>query len=214
MYIVLIIIFATIATKLLYKELKFRQERHKNPVPASPKGGPFFDSRLRKKLQPTELILKRSGITKGMTVLDLGCGSGAYTTDTARAVGKNGLVYAVDLQDEMLAQLKAKLQKEEFHNLNNIKIVKANASKLPFKPNTFDLVYLIDVLQEIPNSLKALIEIKRVLKPNGILAITEYFMDPDFAFKSAAVKLCEKAGFIKQNIQGWFFFYTARFTRS
>src|SRR3989344_8170717 len=97
---------------LVVNEIKFRITRKKNPVPASAKSGQFFDSKLRKFLQPPKYIINRSGIKKGMTILDLGCGSGAYITDAAKLVGKHGTVYGTDLQDEMLSQLKRKLEKD------------------------------------------------------------------------------------------------------
>jgi len=213
MYIFLLVALfvAFILGRLLIKELQFRSERHKNPVPASPKSGPFFDSNFRKILQPSALIMSRSGIYKGMTVLDLGCGSGAYATETAKLVGKNGKVYATDLQQEMLSQLKNKLKLDEFKNTKNIVVKQADATKLPFKSNMFDLVYMVDVLQEIPDRKKALMEIKRVLKPTGILSITEYFMDPDFVFKSQTISMCEAAGFKKVKVFGSFFHYTIQF---
>ena len=54
--------------------------------------GRFLDSDLRRWLQPSAKMIKRSGIKQGMTVLDLGCGSGAFTPFVARTVGEKGKV--------------------------------------------------------------------------------------------------------------------------
>ncbi len=64
--------------------------------------GRFLDSDIRRRLQPPDTIIERSGIKQNMIVLDLGCGSGAFTLFVARVVGKRGKVYAVDIQPAML----------------------------------------------------------------------------------------------------------------
>jgi len=55
--------------------------------------------------------------------------------------------------------------------------------KLPFDDNSFDVVYTVTVLQELPDKNRALKEMKRVLKPGGILAVTEFLPDPDYPLK-------------------------------
>jgi ubiquinone/menaquinone biosynthesis C-methylase UbiE len=70
---------------------------------------------------------------------------------------------------------------------------------------------MVTVFGEIPERKKALKEIKRVLKPNGILAITELFLDPDYLLKSTIKKLGEDVEFKLDNISGNFWNYTIRF---
>ena len=60
--------------------------------------GYFLDSDLRRAMQPPEQIIERSGVRAGMKVLEIGCGSGGYTTFVARAVGPEGEVAALDIQ--------------------------------------------------------------------------------------------------------------------
>jgi ubiquinone/menaquinone biosynthesis C-methylase UbiE len=175
--------------------------------------GRFLDSDYRRKMQSPDKLIIRSGIKEGMTVLELGCGSGAFTTFVARAVGDQGKVFALDIQPEMLEQLKNKLKRPENKNIKNIVPVEGNAYDLPFEDNSFDLVYTITVLQEIPDKNKALNEVIMVLKPNGILAVTEFLPDPDYPFKSTTVKDGENAGFILDAVEGSFWNYTARFKK-
>ena len=66
--------------------------------------GRLLDSDLRRAVQQPSTIIARSGIRKGMKVLEVGCGSGAYTTYVARAVGPEGTVYALDIQPGMLGR--------------------------------------------------------------------------------------------------------------
>lgn len=143
----------------------------------------------------------------------MGCGSGAYTTFVARAVGPQGKVYALDIQPGMLVQLRKKLEKPGNRDIANIEPVQASAYQLPFTDETLDLVCMITVLQEIPDRRRALVEALRVLKPGGILAITEFFPDPDYPAKSTTVKQVESAGFTKEAVEGSFWNYTARFRK-
>jgi ubiquinone/menaquinone biosynthesis C-methylase UbiE len=146
-----------------------------------------------------------------MKVLEIGCGSGAFTTFAARVVGNKGIVYALDIQPDMLYQLENKLSQSKNKDINNIKLLVSSAYNLPFENNSIDLVYMVTVFGEIPDRKKALKEIKRVLKPNGILAITELFLDPDYLLKSTIKKLGEDVEFKLDNITGNFWNYTIRF---
>jgi len=181
------------------------------PSPAPAFMGRILDSDLRRKMQSPEKVIQRSGIQKGMQVLEIGCGSGAITTFVARAVGNKGNVHALDIQPKMLQQLENKLSQPENRDITNIKLIESSAYDLPFDDNSLDLVFMVTVFGEIPDHDKALKEIKRVLKPGGILAITEMFLDPDYLLKSTVTKKGGKAGFILDQISGSFWDYTIRF---
>jgi ubiquinone/menaquinone biosynthesis C-methylase UbiE len=176
------------------------------PAPAFT--GYILDSNYRRSMQPPDKIIQRSGIREGMQVLEVGCGSGAFTTFIARAVGERGKVYALDIEPKMLKQLENKLARTENKDIKNVKLVQSSAYELPFEDNSFDLVYMITVLQEIPDRNRALQQVKRVLKPGGILAVTEFFPDPDYPWKSTTVKLGKQAGFTLDEVTGSFFNYT------
>ena len=184
---------------------------HREPAPAF--FGPFLDSTFRRWRQPPEQLIERSGIKRGMTVLDLGCGPGTFTTFAARAVGKRGRVYAVDIQPAMLKQLEHKLSRPENQDIKNVELKQASAYELPFKDETLDLVYMVTVLQEIPDTGRALREIKRVLKPGGILAVSELLPDPDYPLRSTTIKLGQREGFIPDASLGNLWNYTVRFRK-
>lgn len=175
--------------------------------------GFILDTDYRRKLQKPSKIIERSGIKKGMKVLEIGCGSGAFTTFVAREVSKEGKVYALDIQPKMLEQLRKKLAKNEHKDIKNIEIIEANAQKLPFEDNSMDLVYMVTVLPEIPNQHEALLETKRVLRPGGILAVTEFMVDPDYPLMKTVVKQGEKAGFVMEEKSGNMWHYTVRFKK-
>jgi len=175
--------------------------------------GRFLDSDVRRRLQPPDKIIERSGVKPGMIVVDLGCGSGAFTPFVARAVGEQGKVYAVDIQPAMLQQLEHKLAKAENQDIKNIELKQANAYDLPFEENSIDLVYMVTVLPEIPDRGRALREVRRVLKPDGILAVTEFLPDPDYPLRSTTVKLCQREGFVLDDNLGNLWNYTVRFSK-
>ncbi len=184
---------------------------HRDPAPAFI--GRFLDSEVRRWVQPADKLIERSGIKQGMTVLDLGCGSGAFTTFVARAVGKQGRVYAVDIQAAMLKQLERKLARAENQDIKNIELKQASAYQLPLEDGSLDLVYMVTVLEEIPDRGKALREIRRALKPGGILSVTEFLPDPDYPLRSTVIKTCQCEGFVLDDSRGNLWNYTVRFKK-
>jgi ubiquinone/menaquinone biosynthesis C-methylase UbiE len=198
------IIFILIVIRIIRKLYQF-------PAPAYV--GRVLDSDFRRFFQPPEAIIERSGIKAGMTVLELGCGSGAYTTYMARAVGEQGKLYAVDIQPAMLRQLEHKLIKAENKDIRNIELKEASAYELPFADGSIDLACMVTVLMEIPDRGRALREVERVLKPGGILAVTEFFPDPDYLLRATVIKIGEREGFVFDESQGSFWNYTVKFKK-
>ena len=210
---IIITILLIILTIFILWQVFIRLLRRYFDFPAPAFIGNFLDSDFRRRMQPPDKIISRSGIKKGMKILEVGCGSGAFTTFVARAAGDKGEVFALDIQPEMLKQIENKLKQPENSDIKNIHLIEGDALNIPLEDNYFDLVYAITVFQEIPDKNKALKEMKRVLKPNGILAITEFLPDPDYPFKSTTVKIGTSEGFISDDVEGSFWNYTARFIK-
>lgn len=104
---------------------------------------------------------------QGKNVLEIGCGIGTDGLQFA----KNGAVYTgVDLTERAIGT--AKIQFNKFNVSGTF--MQANAEKLPFKDNTFDLVYSFGVLHHTPHPQKAFNEVYRVLKPGGKAIIMLY----------------------------------------
>ena len=210
--VLLIVLLVILAFPILWLTLaKLVRKLYHFPAPAFI--GQLLDSGYRRRVQPPAQLIERSGIKKGMQVLDLGCGSGAFTTFIARAVGEKGKVFALDIQADMLKQLERKLSVPENRDIKNIKLIEGNAYELPFDNGSLDLVNMVTVLQEIPDRNRTLHEVKRVLKPGGLFAVTELFPDPDSPWKSTTIKFGEAAGFVVDKVSGNFFNYTVRFRK-
>ncbi len=118
-----------------------------------------------------------------------------------------------DVQSAMLRQLEQKLARAENQDIRNVELKKASAYELPFADDFFDLAYMVTVLMEIPDRGRALREVKRVLKPGGTLAVTEFFPDPDYPFRSTVIKTGKREGLSLDGSQGNFWNYTVRFKK-
>jgi 2-polyprenyl-6-hydroxyphenyl methylase/3-demethylubiquinone-9 3-methyltransferase len=105
-------------------------------------------------------VLEALGPLAGRRVLDLGCGKGRF----ARALSNQGArVVALDLAAGMLAQARG------------MDRVRASAKRLPFGPRTFDAVVAVEVFEHLePVALEGTLdELRRVLRPGGLLAIVD-----------------------------------------
>jgi ubiquinone/menaquinone biosynthesis C-methylase UbiE len=86
--------------------------------------------------------------------------------------------------------------------LSNVETHVASAYDLPVPSASVDRAFLITVLMEIPDPNRALAELHRVIKPNGVLSITEQFPDPDYPFASETIQRVE-AGLGIRNTNFW-----------
>ena len=153
-------------------------------------------------------ILDRVGIQPGDTVLEVGPGPGTFTLDAAQRAGPEGTVFAVDIQPEMIARLEQRLQKA---GTSNIETRVASAYELPIEDATIDRAFLVTVLPEIPDPVRALREIRRTLKPGGRISITEEFPDPDYPRQSTTNRWVQAAGFELEERHGNWWLYTLNF---
>ncbi|CAN5770359.1 class I SAM-dependent methyltransferase [soil metagenome] len=168
-----------------------------------------LDHPLRMKYRDPVETLGHFGFAPGMTVLDLGCGTGTFTVEMARMVGENGIVHAVDLQAPLIEQTRMRLG--ETGLLNRVHLHCCGAYQLPLPDDSVDLAVLIATLAEIPNKLLVLAELSRVLKPGARLAISEELPDPAYVPPVTASKWLTEAGFRFGGQLGTFFCYSMIF---
>jgi ubiquinone/menaquinone biosynthesis C-methylase UbiE len=110
--------------------------------------------------------------------------------------------------------LKKARRKLEAQGLVNAGCALADASLLPFKEDSFDTLFLVAVLGEIANQKAFLSEARRILKPEGVLSISEHLPDPDFSSLSKVKSLVEKEGFEFSERYGARWNYTANFMKA
>ena len=168
----------------------------------------FIDNPGRRRLQPPDETAVRHGIQPGMVVLDIGPGNGTYTLAAARRVGPTGKVFAVDIEPRMIARVEKKMAES---GLNNVEARVADVYDLPFADESFDVITMIAVLGEIPEPARALAECHRVLRADGILAISELLPDPDYKRPVTLRREVEAAGFYYREQSGNIMVYAMLF---
>jgi len=105
----------------------------------------------------------------GMRLLDCGCGPGSITVDLAQAVAPGDTI-GIDLREDALAQARA-LARER--RIANVTFQAASIYQLPFPERSFDAAFVCAVLQHLAAPLAALQEIRRVLKPGGVIGVAD-----------------------------------------
>ncbi|MBN1431127.1 MAG: class I SAM-dependent methyltransferase [Anaerolineae bacterium] len=151
------------------------------------------------------VIIRYLDLRPGMSVLDAGCGPGRLTVPAAQAVGPQGEVVAVDLQEGMLRRAREKVQAA---NLNNVQFLQVGLGEGNLENGQYDRALLVTVLGEIPDQAAAMKEIFDVLRPGGILSVTEIIFDPHFQGRDKVIRLAGTAGFRVKNLFGKKLAYT------
>jgi ubiquinone/menaquinone biosynthesis C-methylase UbiE len=170
----------------------------------------LIDNPLRRKIQPPEETAIRHGIEAGMRILEIGPGNGTYTLAAAKLVGPEGEVEAVDIEPKIIARLEKRIALLGAANINP---QVANVYALPFEDESFDLIFMIAVINEIPDIPRALGEFYRVLKPSGKLVFSELLLDPDYPLASRLTQKVQAQHFQLKEKLGNFFYYTLRFEK-
>ena len=122
-----------------------KQDRKKRICPAEHAGA--LDLNIRRLFQNPEKMLKPH-IREGMTVLDLGCGPGFFTMAMAGLAGRSGKVTAADLQEDMLAILKKKIDGAGFADTVRLHKCGSGATGLSGK---YDFILVFYMLHEVPD---------------------------------------------------------------
>ena len=130
---------------------------------------PIIDNRLRPLIHNPQKIFSPY-VTRGMTVLDVGCGAGFASLGLARLVGEEGLVIAADLQAKMLNSVRERAIKEEL--ANRIRIHLCSRDRIGLQEE-LDFAIGFFMLHEVPDIKAFLEEVYTLLKPGGRFFITE-----------------------------------------
>ena len=166
----------------------------------------FIDNPYRRRyVQPPDETAVRHGIQPGMTVLEVGPGSGTYTIAAARRIGSEGKLVTIDIEPRMIERGQIKAEQE---GVTNIEAKVGDVYQLDFPEAAFDLCFMITVISEIPEPVRALQEIHRVIKPGGTVVFSELLPDPDYPLARTVQRWAEEAGFRFKQKLGNFFYYT------
>jgi ubiquinone/menaquinone biosynthesis C-methylase UbiE len=182
----------------------------KFPMPSA-MGNVIAAGPYRNRVQPPSMIVDAIDAKPGMTVVEVGCGSGLYTVAVAKAVQPDGLVYAVDIQEGMLEKLRARMKRE---GVENITPVLADAEgQIPLDDGIADAVFSVAVIPEIPDPVKAIEQIKRLMADEGVFAEAELLLDPDYPLRRTVIKWAREAGLVLEKKTGNAFRYVLVFKK-
>ncbi len=109
-------------------------------------------------------------IHEGESILDVGCGAGVDTMVAAIMVGPSGKVVGIDMSSDMVERARQNLSRT---NLKNVSFLESSGEDLTLPDEDFDVVISSGVFNLIPDKLKALKEVFRVMKPGGRLMMAD-----------------------------------------
>jgi ubiquinone/menaquinone biosynthesis C-methylase UbiE len=121
--------------------------------------------------QRPDQIMDAMGIADASMVADIGAGSGWFTVRLARRVGPRGLVYAEDVQPEMINAITRRVQRE---GLTNVRAVRGQNSDPRLPPGSLDAVLVVDAYHEVEDRVTMLTNLARALKPQGRIGVVDF----------------------------------------
>ncbi len=128
--------------------------------------------------QPAKVI-EVLDIKPGDHVADLGAGSGYFTFLLAQAVGTDGRVYAVDIDPDMVAILRKRVEEE---GRTNVEVLLADPADPQLPAATLDLIFACNVYHHVENRSAYFRRTAKSLKPDGRLAIIDFSEESWFAW--------------------------------
>ena len=156
--------------------VSFAQARH--PVSGRPiagvmghAGAAWLERPERESEEAPRKALAALEIRAGQTVADIGAGSGYYTMLLSAAAGPSGRVYATDIQPEMLALIRRKIEKTP---MPNVELVLGTATESRLPDASVDLALMVDVYHELAQPQMFLQSLNRAIKPDGRLVLIEF----------------------------------------
>ena len=131
-------------------------------------GAAWLERESRSVEENPKLAVKLLNLKKNMIVADFGAGTGYFTSHLAEQCS---LVFAVDIQPEMI-ELNKKNMKSK--NLKNVQYILNTPKKTKLPNNSVDLILLVDVYHELEFPFEVLNDMKKALKPNGLIVLLEF----------------------------------------
>lgn len=132
----------------------------------------------RAETEKPELVIQAMDLKAGMTVAEIGAGTGFFSRRIAKAVGPTGKVYAEDIQPQMLDLLKQRAAEKGIANITPVLGTETDP-KLP--AHGIDRVLLVDVYHEFQKPEPMLAAIRDCLAPGGTVILVEYRLEGDTA---------------------------------
>ena len=135
-----------------------------------------FQKLLRRRNAETSAAHLLPHLKPGMCVLDFGCGPGTISMGLAEAV-EPGELHGIDMEESQIEMARGAASAGGHRNAA---FQTADVTDLPFEDNSFDVAHCNALLMHVPDTKAVLAEVRRVLKPEGIVSSREMFVDSSF----------------------------------
>lgn len=157
-------------------------KKETNSLPYLHGFSPIEQDRLRRQAEFAEHTVYRNiDLTECQQLLEVGCGVGAQSAILLRRFPKLKLT-GIDLNEKQLAAAEASLADLSYAK-GRYQLHKMDAQNMDFEAHTFDGAFLCWILEHVPDPQQILNEVRRVLRPGGVIYVTEvvnssFFLDP------------------------------------
>ena len=129
----------------------------------------------RAEFQKPDQVMRTLEIRPGERVADVGAGSGYFTIPVAKAVGPEGVVWAIDIAQEMLDHIAKRLEKE---GLTNVRLVKVAKDDPELPPRGVDTILMVDTIHYVKDRAEYAKKLREGLAPGGRLVVIDYVPKP------------------------------------
>lgn len=126
----------------------------------------------RKEWNDPDKILQYMNLGQCTIMVDIGCGPGWFTLEAARKMQPNGLVYGVDVSEEMLTRLKESAKAEGLFNVQTV--LAEEDDEYPLPTESADVLLIANVYHEVDPASNFMGEIKRILKPASTCLVVDW----------------------------------------
>jgi ubiquinone/menaquinone biosynthesis C-methylase UbiE len=137
--------------------------------------GMAFTFNIRNFFRPRKNIIADLGIKTGDSILDFGCGPGAYIPGTEELIGPSGHIYALDAQPMATEYVQELCRKKKYSNVTSILSDRATG----LISASVDVIFLYDILHGLTDAKPIFEELHRVVKPGGILSVNDHHLQQE-----------------------------------
>ncbi|HRH96968.1 MAG TPA: methyltransferase domain-containing protein [Prosthecobacter sp.] len=130
-----------------------------------------FETESREIFHQREKIVAAADLKPGMTMADIGAGTGLFTLHFAQAVGENGKVYAVEIAKNFLEHIKARASKA---SASNVQTILGTERSVELPEASIDLAFICDVYHHFEYPQATLATLHKALKPGGELVLIDF----------------------------------------
>ena len=169
-----IVLLAALCMTLAWPAFAEEQHQHRRPDDIK-QYLEHLDSTERDRYQMPSEVVEVLKVKPGMAVADLGSGSGYFTRRFVEAVTETGMVYAVDVEPEMLAYAKESVIHMHVGYSAEFILAQPDNPKLPYE--SVDLLFVCNTIHHLEDRATYFRNLKSSLKPGARIAIVDFYPD-------------------------------------